>query len=147
MMMMMMKAGLTLRHMLIWSKNNHVLGRTDYNYKHEPILFGWVDGHKFYGNGEHQFSVWNINKPTKSDLHPTMKPIALIINALQNSSERESLVADLFLGSGSTLIACEKTMRICYGMEISEHYCSVIIKRWQDFTGQKANLIGDLCGQ
>lgn len=141
MMMMMMKAGLTLRHMLIWVKNNHVLGRTDYNYKHEPILFGWVNGHNFYGNGEFQFSTWEINKPNSSKLHPTMKPIALIVNALQNSTKREDIVMDLFLGSGSTLIACEKTNRRCYGMEIDPHYIDIIIKRWEDFTGQKAKKI------
>ena len=138
MMMMMMKAGLTLRHMLIWVKNNHVLGRTDYNYKHEPILFGWADGHNFYGNGEFQFSTWEIDKPHKSDLHPTMKPVALMVNALQNSCARDGICIDLFGGSGSTLIACEKTNRICYGMEISEVYVDVIIKRWEDFTKKKA---------
>ena len=138
MMMMMMKAGLTLRHMLIWVKNNHVLGRTDYNYKHEPILFGWVDGHNFYGNGEHQFSTWEIDKPLKNDLHPTMKPIALIVNALQNSCERDGICIDLFGGSGSTLIACEKLNRKCRMMEIDPVYCQVILDRWEKFTNKKA---------
>lgn len=138
MMMMMQKAEIPLRHMLIWVKNNHVLGRTDYNYKHEPILYGWIEKHKFYGNGEFQFSTWEINKPTKSELHPTMKPVSLIVNAIQNSSVRESLVLDLFLGSGSTIIACEKTNRKCYGMEIDPVYCQVIIDRWENFTCQKA---------
>ena len=135
MMMMMQKSGLILRHMLIWVKNNHVLGRTDYNYKHEPILFGWIDKHTFYSNGEHQFSTWEINKPFKSDLHPTMKPVSLIINALQNSSLREDICLDPFLGSGSTLIACEKTNRTCYGMEIDPHYCDVIVTRYCKYTG------------
>jgi DNA modification methylase len=138
MMMMMQKSGLTLRHMLIWAKNNHVLGRTDYNYKHEPILFGWINRHEFYGNGEHQFSVWEIDKPHKSDLHPTMKPVSLIVNALQNSTAREGICMDLFLGSGSTLIACETTSRKCRGMEIDPKYCQVIIDRWEKFTGSKA---------
>ncbi len=143
MMMMMMKAGgLPLKHMLIWAKNNHVLGRTDYNYKHEPILFGWHKTHKFYGYGDQRFSVWNYNKPLKNDLHPTMKPVELIINALLNSTERNMTVCDVFMGSGSTLIACEKTNRICYGMEIDPKYCDVIVKRWEDFTGQKAVLCG-----
>ena len=135
MMMMIEKSGLKLRHMLIWVKNNHVLGRTDYNYKHEPIFYGWNEKHHYYGNGEHQFSTWEINKPHKSDLHPTMKPVALIVNALQNSTQRDELCLDFFLGSGSTLIACEKTNRICYGMEIDPHYCDVIVQRYIDFTG------------
>jgi len=137
MMMMMMKSGLTLRYMLIWVKNNHVLGRTDYKAKHEPILFGWIERHNFYGLGEHKYSTWEINKPHKSDLHPTMKPIELIVNAIMNSSLRENIVVDTFLGSGSTLIACEQTGRVCYGMEIEPLYCEVICKRWEDFTGNK----------
>ncbi|OGP65897.1 MAG: hypothetical protein A3K22_05755 [Deltaproteobacteria bacterium RBG_16_42_7] len=135
MMMMIEKSGLKLRHMLIWVKNNHVLGRTDYNYKHEPIFYGWNEKHHYYGNGEHQFSTWEINKPHKSDLHPTMKPVALIVNALQNSTQRDEICLDLFLGSGSTLIACEKTNRICYGMEIDPHYCDVIVTRYCKYTG------------
>ena len=130
MMMMMQKSGLILRHMIIWNKNNHVLGRTDYNYKHEPILYGWVKRHKFYGNGSQKFSTWNYDKPLKSDLHPTMKPVEMIQNAILNSSESEMIILDLFLGSGSTLIACEKTDRICYGMELDEHYCDVIRDRY-----------------
>jgi DNA modification methylase len=137
MMMMMQKAGLTLRHMLIWVKNNHVLGRTDYNYKHEPILFGWINTHNFYGNGRHQFSTWEIDKPLKSDLHPTMKPIALIENALLNSTKKDDIVADLFGGSGSTLIACEQTNRTCYMMEIDPKYCDVIRKRYAKFIGKE----------
>lgn len=144
MMMMMMKAGIPLRHMIIWAKNNHVLGRTDYNYKHEPILYGWVNTHKFYGNGSQKFSVWNVDKPHKSDLHPTMKPVELITNAILNSTQSENnIIADLFLGSGSTLIAAEKTGRVCYGMELDPHYCVVIIKRWEDYTGQKAELLNN----
>jgi len=138
MMMMMQEAGLPYRHVIIWVKNNHVLGRTDYNYKHEPIFFGWTKKHRFYRNGQWQTSVWDCPKPLKSDLHPTMKPIALIINALQNSSLPEQICLDPFLGSGSSLIACEKTGRICYGMEIEPLYIDVIIKRWEDFTGKKA---------
>jgi DNA modification methylase len=140
MMMMMMKAGLTLRHMIIWVKNNHVLGRTDYNYKHEPILFGWVDRHNFHGCGEHLFSTWEIPKPQKSDLHPTMKPIALIANALLNSSKVKNSIADLFGGSGSTLIACEQLNRKCFMLEIDPKYIDVIVERWEKFTGGKAKL-------
>ena len=138
MMMMMNENGFPFRHMIIWSKNNHVLGRCDYNYKHEPILYGWAKKHKFYGKGSQKFTVWNYDKPLKNDLHPTMKPVALIENAILNSSEVNQTVADMFLGSGSTLIASEKTGRICYGMELDPHYCDVIINRWQDFTGKQA---------
>ena len=140
-MMMMMsaqEAGWQVKHELIWLKNNHVLGRVDYLYKHEPILFGWKDKHKFYGNGEHTKSVWEIPKPQKSDLHPTMKPIALIANALLNSSQEGDNILDVFGGSGSTLIACEQLNRKCYMMEMSPKYVDVIIKRWEEYTGKKA---------
>lgn len=136
MMMMMTKAGLPLRHMLIWVKNNHVLGRTDYNYKHEPILFGWVDTHNFYKNGKHKFSTWLIDKPHSSKLHPTMKPIELIANAIENSSKSGDAILDLFGGSGSTLIACEQTDRKCYMMELSPEYCEIICQRWEKLTGK-----------
>jgi len=138
MMMMMQKAGIPLKHMLIWVKNNHVLGRTDYNYKHEPILFGWIKTHNFYGKGSHKFSVWEVDKPLRNDLHPTMKPIELIVNACLNSTQSGDKVLDLFGGSGSTLIACEQTNRKCYMMEIDPYYCQVIIDRWEKFTGKKA---------
>ena len=140
-MMMMMsaqEAGWQVKHELIWVKNNHVLGRVDYLYKHEPILFGWKDKHKFYGNGEHTKSVWEIPKPQKSDLHPTMKPIALIANALLNSSQEGDNILDVFGGSGSTIIACEQLNRKCYMMEMSPKYVDVIIKRWEEYTGKKA---------
>jgi DNA modification methylase len=144
MMMTMNENGFPLKHCLIWVKNNHVLGRCDYNYKHEPLLFGWKNKHRFYGNGEHKFSTWEIPKPLKNDLHPTMKPVELVENAILNSTERNMIVADPFLGSGTTLIACEKTNRICYGTEISEKYCDVIITRWENLTGKPANLIRNI---
>lgn len=137
-MMMMMKAGLPSKHVVIWVKNNHVLGRCDYNYRHEPIFFGWTTKHEFYGGGEFKTSVWEVDKPLKNDLHPTMKPVRLLINMLLNSSKENQLCLDPFLGSGTTLIACEKTNRICYGMEIEPAYCDVIIERWQNLTGKKA---------
>lgn len=142
MMMMMMKdAGLPLRHCLIWVKNNHVLGRSDYNYKHEPILYGWINHHRFYAKGDFKFSTWDIPKPLKSDLHPTMKPIALIKNAILNSTGDDSSVLDMFGGSGSTLIACEETGRKCRMMELSPEYCDVIVERWEKLTGKHAELI------
>ena len=136
--MMMMKAKLPYRNVIIWVKNNHVLGRCDYHYRHEPLLFGWTKTHKFYGNGEFRTSVWEVDKPHKSDLHPTMKPVALMVNALLNSSQSGQICLDPFGGSGSTLIACEKTGRKCRMMEIEPIYCDVIIQRWENFTGQKA---------
>lgn len=137
MMMSVLEAGLELKHVLIWVKNNHVLGRSDYNYKHEPILYGWKGtGHKFYA--DHDVSVWEHNKPHKSDLHPTMKPVELIEHALKNSSLQGEIILDPFGGSGSTLIACERTGRQCRMIELDTHYCSVIIKRWETLTNKKA---------
>jgi DNA modification methylase len=143
MMMMMNKSGLIPRHELIWLKNNHVLGRTDYAYKHEPIIYGWKRNgtHKYYG--EFHTSIFEFSKPLKSELHPTMKPIELLSQIINNSSLPKQIILDLFLGSGSTLIACEKTGRTCYGMELSEKYCDVILKRWEDFTGKTAVLVED----
>lgn len=139
MMMMMMKAGIPMRHELIWIKNNHVLGRADYHYKHEPILYGWKEGagHPWYGERD-KFSTWHVDKPMQSKLHPTMKPVELVEIALKNSSKRGDTVLDLFGGSGSTLIACEKTGRTARLMELDPRYCDVIVRRWQDFTGQRA---------
>lgn len=141
MMMAIYESGWQVKHELIWVKNNHVLGRTDYFYKHEPILFGWKEKHNFYGKGKFDKSVWEIPKPQKSELHPTMKPIELISNVLENSSKDNDVVMDLFGGSGSTLIACEQLNRRCYMMELDPHYCDVIITRWENLTGQKALLI------
>jgi DNA modification methylase len=83
-------------------------------------------------------NIWRYDKPTRSEEHPTMKPVAMIQEAIENSSHRDTIVYDPFLGSGSTLIACEKTNRICYGMEIDPHYCDVIIKRYEDYSGKTA---------
>lgn len=139
MMMMMMKAGIPMRHELIWVKNNHVLGRADYHYKHEPILYGWKEGagRPWYGERD-KFSTWHVDKPQQSKLHPTMKPVELVEIALKNSSKRGDIVLDLFGGSGTTLIACEKTGRTARLMELDPRYCDVIVRRWQDFTGQRA---------
>lgn len=144
MMMMMMSindSGLKLKQSLVWVKNNIVLGRRDYKCAHENILYGWKgSGHKFYGRSG-ESSVFEFDKPHSSKLHPTMKPVKLIEHAILNSSQWDEVVLDLFLGSGSTLIACEKISRICYGMEIDAKYCDVIIKRWEDYTGKKAEKI------
>jgi DNA modification methylase len=140
MMMMMMSENWQIKHELIWVKSSPVfsMGRLDYDYQHEPILFGWKIKHNFYGSGQFLKSIWGIPKNSKSELHPTMKPIALIENALLNSSQRDEICLDLFGGSGSTLIACEKLNRKCRMMEIDPIYCQVIIDRWELFTGRKA---------
>ena len=114
------------------------MGRLDYDYQYEPILFGWKKKHKFYGKGEMVKSIWEIPKPSKSELHPTMKPVALVENALLNSSLPGQIILDPFLGSGTTLIACEKLNRKCYGIEIDPIYCDVIVERWETYTGKKA---------
>lgn len=144
MMMMMMSlgdAGWRVRHELIWVKDSMVKGRCDYHYKHEPIFYGWKKKgkHNWYSDRK-QTSVLEFSRPKKSDLHPTMKPVELIEYLISNSSNRGQCVLETHCGSGSTLIACEKTGRKCYGMELDEKYCDVIIKRWQDFTGKEAIL-------
>jgi len=123
--------------MLVWVKSSMVIGRMDYQNQHEFILYGWNGRHKWFSDRK-QTTVWNFEKPTSSKLHPTMKPVELIVNAINNSSKKDMIVYDCFLGSGSTLIACEKTNRKCYGIEIDPHYCDVIIKRWEEYTGREA---------
>lgn len=149
MMMMMMsisEAGWKVRHELIWAKDSLVMGRCDYHYQHEPIFYGWKQKgtHNWYSDRK-QTSLLNFDRPKKSDLHPTMKPVELISYLIQNSSKGGDIVLETFCGSGTTLIACEKTNRTCYGLELDPHYCSVIIQRWQDFSGKKAERIdGDI---
>ena len=104
---------------------------------YEPCLYGWFNKSSFVADRK-QTEVWEIDRPLNSKLHPTMKPIDLCTYGIKNSSKVSSKVLDLFLGSGSTLIACEKTNRKCYGMEIDPHYCDVIVERWENFTGKKA---------
>lgn len=137
MMMMMRDAGIKCRHQIIWKKDVAVfsMGRLDYDYIHEPILYGWKKSHQFFSNN--QTSVWEIPRPKSSKLHPTMKPIELISKAINNSSKQDDIILDLFLGSGSTLIACEQTNRVCYGMEIDPKYCDVIRKRYAKFIGKE----------
>ena len=113
------------------------MGRLDYDYQHEPILYGWKGSHNFRGAGEFTKSVWEMGRD-KDKLHPTMKPVALVSNAIMNSSDRDSVVLDLFGGSGSTLIACEKLNRKCRMMEIDPLYVQTIIDRYKNFTGKDA---------
>jgi len=183
------EAGFLLKQSLIWMKNHFILGRQDYHWQHEPILYGWLEGaaHRWYGDrkqptiidgresviaapcaggGGYQLSIfdgeksiivrvpsyevlsavdnnlretiWRCPKPLTNDEHPTMKPVALVAKALNNSSGNGDVVLDLFGGSGSTLIACEQNARICCTMEMDRKYCDVIVKRWESFTGKKA---------
>lgn len=165
--------GWKIRQCLIWNKNLIVIGRQDYQWKHESCLYGWKDGASHYFlNDRTQSTVFedrinidkmkkdemkallkeiyedkvpttviNEDKPTKSEEHPTMKPVKLMARLVKNSSLKNQLVLDLFGGSGSTLIACEQLERSCYMMELEPAYCDVIIDRWEKLTGEKAEKI------
>ena len=127
-------AGLQVRQCLVWKKDSLVLGRQDYQWEHEPILYGWKDGaaHSWYSDRK-QTTVLEFDRPKKSELHPTTKPVEILIYLIKNSSQRNELVADFFGGSGSTLIAAEQTGRKACLMELDEKYCDVIRKRWAEF--------------
>ena len=136
-----MAGGFKLQSILMWLKNTMVMGRKDYHYKHEPILYGWKEGAAhFWQGGRDKVSVINCDKPPRNGEHPTMKPVELIEILLGNSGRHDAIVVDLFGGSGSTLIACEKTNRNARLMELDPKYCDVIVKRWQDYTGKEAIL-------
>lgn len=130
---------LKYRAMIVWYKKGGTLSNSDYKSNYEPIFYGWINEHKFYG-GKAEWDFWDISKTSKNDLHPTMKPVELCERAIKNSSQINGIVLDLFGGSGSTLIACEKAKRDCRMMELDPKYADVIIKRWQDYTGEKATL-------
>ena len=126
--------GLKVRQCLVWKKNSLVLGRQDYQWTHEPCLYGWKDGaaHNWYSD-RCQTTVMEFDKPKRNDVHPTMKPVEMLIYLLKNSSERGNIVIDTFGGSGSTLIACEQTGRVCKTMELDPKYADVIRRRWAEF--------------
>jgi DNA modification methylase len=127
---------------IIWRKDRFVLGRADYQRAYEPIWFGWREGADHYWCGDRdQDDVWEIDRPSDAPLHPTMKPLPLMERAIANSSVPEDLVVDLFAGSGSTLIACERTGRLCAGIEIDPVYADVILGRWERFSGLVAERI------
>ena len=130
-----------VRQCLVWVKNVLVMGRQDYQWQHEPCLYGWKDGaaHGWYSDRK-QTTLLHFDRPTRSEDHPTMKPIALFAYLMGNSTAPQGLAYDPFLGSGTTLIAAEQLGRTCYGMEISPAYCDVIVKRWETLTGQTATL-------
>lgn len=138
---------------IVWVKDRMVLSRADYHTQHEPIavfnedeneegvpiLYGWPEGSKRFWSGDRkQTDIWRVKRPAANKEHPTMKPVELCERAIVNSSTRNNTVLDLFLGSGSTLIAAEKTGRRCYGLELDPKYVDVIVKRWEEFTGKKA---------
>ena len=161
-------AGWTLRQCLIWVKNSLVLGRQDYQWKHEPCLYGWKDGAAHYFTNSRtetttiedqglefeilkeiysdkvETTIIHENKPARNAEHPTMKPIRLLARLIRNSSRQSQVVLDTFGGSGSTLIACEQMNRTCYTMELDPHYCDVIIARWEKLTGQTATKITNI---
>ena len=161
------QVGLTTKQQLIWVKNSLIIGRQDYQWQHEPCLYGWKEGAAHYFTEDRSLAtiienkqdfenmkkedmkklleeIFQIptscireNRPTRSDLHPTMKPIKLCAKLIQNSTKPGETVLDLFGGSGSTLMACEQIDRTCYMMELDPKYCDVIIQRWEEYTGQK----------
>lgn len=143
MMMMMKDAGLPVRHVLMWMKNTATfsLGRLDYDYQHEPIFYTWTKSHHNYRKSDFRTSVWQIDKPRKCDLHPTMKPVKLVESVLLDATKEGGVVLDAFGGSGTTIIAAEQLGRKAYVMEKDPKYVDVIIARWEQLTGNKAELI------
>ena len=124
---------------LIWLKNNHVLTRQDYSSKNEFCLYGWKGRHKFYSG--FRTNILEYDKPMANKLHPTQKPPELIAQTILDGTKKDDIVLDLFLGSGTTLIASEQAGRVCFGMELDPSYIDVIITRWENFTGNKAKLV------
>lgn len=143
MMMMMKDAGLPVRHVLMWKKDSATfsLGRLDYDYQHEPMFYTWTKKHHNYRKGGFRTTVWELPKPRKCDLHPTMKPVALVENVLLDATKEGDIVLDAFGGSGTTIVAAEELGRKARLMELDPHYCDVIIERWQSLTGGTAKLV------
>tara|TARA_R110000868_G_scaffold32469_1_gene118104 strand:+ start:744 stop:1928 length:1185 start_codon:yes stop_codon:yes gene_type:complete len=134
-------AGWKVRQCLIWAKDVMVMGRQDYHWKHEPCLYGWKEGAgHLWASDRKQTTIIECKRPKRNDIHPTMKPVELMEYQILNNTKGQDVVLDLFGGSGSTLIACEKTGRKARLMELDPKYCDVIVKRWEDFTGKKAVL-------
>lgn len=133
------EAGFLIKQCCIWVKQTLVMGRQDYQWQHEPVLYGWKPGeaHHWYSDRK-QTTLWNFNRPSRSPEHPTTKPIDLIAYPIENSSQKGEIVMDLFGGSGSTLIACEQLKRRCRMTELDPRYVDVIIARWEKLTGGKA---------
>lgn len=167
-----LESGLKLSQIIIWVKQAFTLSRQDFNWQHEPIIYGWKEGQAHYfckdftlssvidddvdfsklskkelevlcesQRNDKKTTIIREDRPSKSELHPTMKPISLVQRMISYSSREGEIVLDLFGGSGSTMVACQKLNRKCYMMELDPKYCDVIVKRWEDFTGQKAKLL------
>ena len=136
------EAGYLVKQELIWKKNQMVLGRQDYQWQHEPCLYGWLENgtHNWFSDRK-QTTILSFDKPQRNGVHPTMKPIPLFDYQIKNSSKSGDNVLDLFGGSGTTMMACEQNGRNAYLMEFDPRYVDVIIKRWEDFTGQKAERV------
>jgi site-specific DNA-methyltransferase (adenine-specific) len=135
-------ANLQIRQCLIWVKSSMVMGRQDYHWQHEPCLYGWKKGASHFWNADRkQTTVMNFDKPSKNKEHPTMKPVDLIQYQMSNSTKPNHIVLDTFGGSGTTLIAAERIQRQARLVELDPKYCDVIIKRWENFTGNKAERV------
>lgn len=138
-----MDAGFHLSGCCIWVKNSLVLGRSDYQWQHEPVLYGFLQNGKHYWSknaGRSQTTIWNFDKPKKNKNHPTSKPLDLLAYPIGNSSQENAIVIDTFGGSGSTLMTCEQTNRVCHTMELDEKYASVILRRYVEDTGDTDNV-------
>lgn len=136
--------GWEVRQVLIWVKNAMVMGRQDYQWKHEPCLYGWKSGAgHLWASDRKQTTVLEFDRPTKNKEHPTMKPVALFDYQIKNNTKGGDIVLDLFGGSGTTVVACEQNGRTAYVMEYDPRYCDVIVKRWETLTGEKAVLLHD----
>ena len=134
-------AGFKLSGCCIWVKDSLVLGRSPYQWQHEPVLYGWKPGakHRWYADRK-QTTVWRFDKPRRNSDHPTSKPLDLLAYPISNSTQANAIVLDTFAGSGSTLMACEATDRVCYSMELDPKYASVILRRYAEHTGDSAGI-------
>lgn len=136
--------GWKVRQCLIWNKNSMVMGRQDYQWKHEPCLYGWKEGAShLWASDRKQTTVIDYQRPTKADIHPTMKPVGLFDYQIKNNTKGGDIVLDLFNGSGTTIMACEQNGRVARCMELDPRYVDACVKRWENFTGETAVLIND----
>lgn len=136
-----MDMGWKVRQCIVWNKNTMVMGRQDYQWKHEPCLYGWKEGTHLWASDRKQTTVIDCKRPTQSKIHPTMKPIGLFDYQIKNNTKQGDIVLDLFNGSGTTIMACQQNGRIARCMELDPRYVDAAIKRWEDFTGLKAEKI------
>ena len=136
--------GWKVRQCLIWNKNSMVMGRQDYQWKHEPCLYGWKEGAShLWASDRKQTTVIDYQRPTKADIHPTMKPVGLFDYQIKNNTKGGDIVLDLFNGSGTTIMACEQNGRVARCIELDPRYVDACVKRWENFTGEKAVLLND----